>query len=138
MTVAPVLHGAVAGGHLLWAEHERALRRIHLGRLEGHPVDIVIRRHQSQRSRAQNNYLHAVVAKTLSEHFGYTVAEIKLILLGQCFGWRLDPLSGREIPVKLHTAELTVEECTEFIDWVIPWAQIEHGVSIPLPDEAVA
>ena len=135
MSVAPVFHGRVVEGHLTLAEHERTLRHVHLQRLDGQRVDVVIRRAQSQRSRAQNNYIHAVVAKILSEHFGYTVAEIKLILLGECFGWRLDPLSGHEIPVKLHTADLTVEECTEFIDWVIPWALTEHGVSIPVPEE---
>jgi len=135
---APVFHGRVVEGRLVLAAHERTLRRIHLQRLEGQAVDVEVRRHRSKRSRYQNNYIHAVVAKILSEHFGYTVSEIKLILLGECFGWQTDPISKREIPVKVHTADLTVEECGEFIDWVVPWAMVEHGVRIPLPREVAA
>lgn len=133
MSLTPIFHGQVVEGRLVLSPFERVLRRIHLQRLEGQAVDVEVRRHRSKRSRYQNNYLHGVVARILSEHFGYTVSEIKLILLGECFGWKTDPISGRELPVKVHTADLTVEECSELIEWTVQWALVEHGVVIPPP-----
>ncbi len=138
MSLAPVFHGRVVEGRLELVAQEKALRRVHLKRLEGQRVDVVVRRHNSKRSLAQNAYLHGVVCRILGEHFGYLAGEIKLILLGECFGWKTDPISGHELPVKLHTADLTVEEFSELVDWVIPWAMTEHGVSLPLPGEVAA
>ena len=47
-------------------------------------------------------------------------------------------LSGKyrpALPVKVHTSDMTVEEGTAFLDWLIPWALQEHGVEIQTPDE---
>ena len=74
----------------------------------------------------------------LAEHFGYQLHEMKLVLMGECWGWRHDPVSGKEIPIKVHTSDMSIEECTHFIEWVIPWAATEHQFVIPYPSEVDA
>lgn len=139
MAPVPILHGVVsATGLLSLDESERDIRRMHLQSLAGQNVEVVVRKQRVKRSLDQNAYIHAVPVPILAEHFGESVGDMKLILMGECWGWRFDPLAGREIPIKAHTSDMTVEECTYFIDWVIPWAMVNHGVDIPLPHEAEA
>lgn len=139
MALSPVFHGVIGSdGQLCLAETERALRRVYLRRLAGKAVDITIRVARSKRSHDQNSYIHGVPVTILADHFGYTIPEMKLVLMGEAFGWRLDPISGKEIPVKPHTSDMSVEDCTYFIDWVVPWSLTNHGVSIPLPNEVAA
>lgn len=136
MAAVPIFHGKVSeDGKLLLRDTEQALRRVYLSRLVGHEVEVVIRRERVQRSLDQNAYIHAVPVPILADHFGYTLPEMKLVLMGECWGWKADPISGREIPAKSSTAAMDVEECTRFIEWVIPWAMVNHGVDIPLPNE---
>lgn len=136
MSLSPVFHGQVSDdGRLLLVSTEQALRRVHLRRLAGKAVELVIRKERTKRSRDQNDFIHAVPVRILADHFGETLPDMKLILMGECWGWRLDPICGREIPVKAHTSDMTVEECSYFIDWIIPWAMSNHGVAIPLPNE---
>jgi len=93
----------------------------------------------SKRTLDQNAYLHAVPFPILAEHFGDSVEGVKLDLMGEKWGWKPSPLDPhRMVPVKPSTASMTIEECTEFIDWLIPWAATEHGVLIPLPSEYAA
>lgn len=96
-------------------------------------VEVIVRKLRSQRSLDQNAYIHAVPIPILAEHFGYTIPECKYVLMGECWGWK--QLAGRDIPIKPSTAEMTVDECRYFIDWVIPWALTNHDVRIPLPNE---
>ena len=77
MSLTPIFHGRVsATGQLLLVETEQALRRVHLRRLAGHDVEVVIRRERVQRSPDQNRYIHAVPVTILADHFGYTIAEM--------------------------------------------------------------
>lgn len=136
MTPTPIFHGHVEPtGTLELLSSEQGLRRAYLKCLAGKAVDVIVRPHRKQRSRDQNAYIHAVPIPILAEHFGYTVPEMKLVLMGECWGWRLDRVSGREIPVRCHTAEMSVEECSQFIEWVIPWAMVHHQVAIPFPNQ---
>lgn len=136
MSLSPVFHGQVSDdGRLLLVTTEQALRRVHLRRLAGKAVEVTIRRERTKRSIDQNSYIHGVPVTILADHFGYTIPEMKLVLMGECFGWKPDAISGREIPAKPSTSDMTVEDCSYFIDWIIPWALTNHGVSIPLPSE---
>jgi len=105
----------------------------HLETLNDQPVEIIVRERQIQRSDAQNRFWHAVPFKLLSEHLGYTVEEIKLLCLGECWGWH-DVLGGR-LPNKLHTSKLTKEEGAHFTEWLQTWAMTEFGVVVPSPNE---
>ena len=98
-------------------------------------VQLTIRKRQSQRSLDQNAYLHKVPFPILAEHFGDTIPGIKLSLMGECWGWHHDKVTGRDVPIKPSTSEMTIEEASYFIDWVIPWAMTNHQVAIPLPNE---
>lgn len=135
-TPVPIFHGRISeDGKLLLRETEQALRRVHLSRLAGRDVEVVIRKERVQRSLDQNAYIHAVPVPILADYFGYTIPEMKLVLMGECFGWKADPISGHEIPLKPATSEMDVEECNRFIEWVLPWAMLNHGVNIPAPNE---
>ena len=133
MTAALCFTGRVLSGGFLVLDRPKDYAHC-LRAFAGQPIELTLRRPRTQRSLDQNAYLHAVPFPLLAEHFGYTIPEIKLVLLGECFGWRHDPIALRDLPRKLSTAELSVEECSYFIDWVIPWAA-HHDVVIPLPNE---
>lgn len=134
MTAVPVWHGRIDNdGHFLLSEDERDARREYLQSLAGARVEITVRKERTQRSIDQNAYLHAVPFPILAEHFGNSIEEVKYVLMGECFGWHT--VAGREIPVKPSTSGMSVEECSRFIEWLIPWAMMEHGCAIPLPNE---
>ena len=101
-------------------------------------IEVVVRKRRTRRTLDQNAYIHAVPIPMLADHFGNTIPEMKLALMGECWGWKRDPATGKELPIKPHTSEMDVEECTHFIEWVIPWAATEHQFVIPYPSEVEA
>lgn len=131
-----------ADGHM--SDTTRPQIRAALKRFAGTAVTISIEPYKEQRSKDQNAYIHAVPVTLLAEFLGYTIPEMKLILMGECFGWKLESISGKEIPVKPATSSMTIEECQYFIDWVIPWAAMKftdskgNAFQIPLPNEVAA
>lgn len=138
MSLVPIFHGRVTeSAQLELAADEREQRRAHLRTLIGRTVEIVIRKARSQRSLAQNAYLHSQVFPLLATEFCDSVEGVKFDLMGEKWGWTKTN-SGHHIPVKPHTSDMTVEECSEFIDWVVPWAMTMHGVRVPLPNESEA
>lgn len=112
--------------------HKARLRR-HLSGLIGKPVEVVIRQRRKKRSTDQNAYLHAEPFLKLAAKWGESVARTKLICMGEFWGWEPCRITGALLPVKAHTSDMTVEECTTFIDWLIPWGLTEHGVEILEP-----
>lgn len=104
----------------------------------GKHLDITIELHRAgprKRSLDQNAYLHAEPFPKLARKWGESVDRAKLICMGQYWGWEPCKVTGLLLPVKAHTSAMTVEECTGFIDWLLPWAATEHGVEIHTPDE---
>jgi len=99
--------------------------------LAGHEVEIEIRRKRTKRTVKQNAYLHAAI-KPYADHLGYTVEELKLALLGECFGYH--QVAGVTMPVKLHTSELSTQEFVEITELLIQKAA-EDGVMILYPEE---
>lgn len=89
--------------------------------------------HVENRSADQNKYLHAEPFPKLMEAFGYdSMEELKRDLMGECWGWTVSPITQQHVPVRPHTSEMNVEECTFFIDWLIPWGT-QRGVLIDPP-----
>jgi hypothetical protein len=86
-----------------------------------------------QRSSAQNRYMHKEPFPKLAAKFGESIGRTKLILMGEFWGYEPCRVTGVLLPVKCHTADMTVAETTTFLDWLIPWALTEHGVEIDLP-----
>jgi hypothetical protein len=100
----------------------------------GESIDIWIGKHRRKRSLDQNAYLHAEPFPKLAAAFGESVSRTKLICMGEFWGWEMSKATRVLLPVKAHTSDMTVEECTTFIDWLIPWALDEHGVAVELPE----
>lgn len=104
---------------------------------KGKYLDITIQLHREgprKRSLDQNAYLHAEPFPKLAKAWGESIARTKLICMGQFWGWEPCKVTGLLLPVKAHTSEMTVEECTLFIDWLIPWAADDpHYVEILPP-----
>ena len=135
--MVPIIRATVNdAGTLLLSAAARARLDSHLAGLRNKPVELVVRPQRTQRTLAQNAYIHAVAIPLLAGHFGYDVPDMKLILMGECWGWHT--VGGKELPVKAHTSEMTTEECTQFIAWVTRWALTEHQVWIPLPAEVAS
>lgn len=137
MPGVPVFHGRVDGNARLVLEPREALmRRTYLRTLVNRNVELILRRERVKRSLDQNAYLHAQPFPLLAEHFGDSVEGVKHDLMGECWGWKTSPITGLQVPVKPNTSDMTVDECTFFIDWLIPWALTQHGVDIPWPEKA--
>lgn len=135
MSVVPIFHGAVtADARLVLDESERDRRRIHLASLAGKRVDVVVRRERTQRSLDVNAYWHAVPFALLAEYWGEDIETAKLLILGECFGWK-ETRDGHRVPIKPSTSGLTTEEGSQLTDWMPPWAMTNFGVDIPLPKE---
>ena len=72
----------------------------------------------------------------LMEHFGCnSIEETKLALMGECWGYQRDKITGRELPIKPNTSDMSVDEGVQFTDWMIRWAMVNHGVDIPPPEK---
>jgi len=99
--------------------------------LAGYEVEGELRRRRSKRSGEQNRYLHVVI-KPLADELGYTTEELKLVLLGETFGYR--EVRGANIPMRLHTSDLNTQEFAQLIERLLQVAA-EASVVILLPDE---
>lgn len=138
MPWVPIFTGHIdARAELHLTPNEAGMRRKWRESLIGHEVELVIRKRRTKRSGKQNRWIHAA-ASALADHCGLSLAEMKCELMGACWGWHTLP-SGHEVPVKLHTSDMTVDEAAHFTDWLIAWA-LEHfpEVEIPLPGQAEA
>jgi len=90
-----------------------------------------------KRTLKQNAYWHAEPFLKLSQAMGVSVNHAKFIAMTEFWGWEPVTVRGERlmVPVKVHTSDMTVQEGTAFLDWLIPWAAEEHGAEILLPDE---
>jgi len=100
----------------------RALLEKHAGKR----IAVAIRKPRAKRSLDQNAYWWAVPVKVLADHCGYTDNQMHYALLGECFGYVAGP-TAVVVPVKSSSSELSVEEFTKLIDWVLVWAPSELG-----------
>jgi hypothetical protein len=139
MAIVPIFTGRVTeDGRLELAADEARYRRDHLRSLAGRDVEVIVRKRRVKRSNPQNKYLHAVVFPLIADEMCDSVEGVKFDLMGERFGWTETKGSGRAIPVRPHTSEMTEEECSDFIDWVIPWAAVTLGILVPPPRKAEA
>ena len=98
---------------------------------KGCEIEVEIRERRKKRSLDQNAYLHAAI-KPYADHLGYTVEELKLALLGECFGYH--EVKGVQLPIRLHTSKLTTKEFVDLTELMVQKAA-EDGVLILYPDE---
>lgn len=108
-----------------------------LRHVAGQRVEVLLRKHRTNRSLAYNDYFHAVPVAILSEYWGEDVEATKLLILGEAFGWH-DTKDGHRFPMKPSSSALTNEEFSRLVDWLPTWAMQQFNVTIPLPNEVEA
>lgn len=99
----------------------------------GRATEVVLRDIKSKRSLDQNAYAHKWPFRIIAEAMGEGIEAAKLCILGEKFGWH--EVMGKLLPIKPSTSALTVEEFSELIEWMPPWALEMFGSIIPLPNE---
>lgn len=127
-------HAAFIDDHVQIGLLNRAAFRADVSALKGCDVWITVEPQKRKRSLDQNAYLHAEPFPKLAAAWGESVSRVKLICMGEFWGYEPCKVTRQFLPVKAHTSDMTVSECSTFIDWLIPWALTEHGVAIDLPN----
>jgi hypothetical protein len=126
--------GRIEEGQLVL--EERIAFRTAMRHFKPGPVVVKVERMQHQRSISQNKYLHGVVFRILADYFGDSIEATKSDCMGHYWGWQPSKFNPAcMVPTRPSTASMTTVECSEFIDWIVPWALITFGVEIPLPNE---
>lgn len=137
----PVWRGTVtADGRLELYGLQASDRRAYLRSLAGRDVDVIVRRHRKQRSVDQNAWLWGLALPVLADGLGYNEHEHEMLhysLLSECFGTTYDPRMGREWPAKT-SSQLSTKEFSDYMEWLVRWAAMEHGIRVPLPGESEA
>ena len=137
----PVFNGEITpDGRLQMDGIEASQRRRYLRSLAGKRVGVVIRERRAQRSHNQNAWLWGVAIPLLAEAFGYDQHEHEQLhyqLLAECFGTVYDQRFGRDV-CRVTSSRLTTKEFSDYMEWLVRWAAVEHGCVIPLPNESEA
>lgn len=102
---------------------------------EGQEIELILRLPTLDRTSQQLRYWFGVPMKLLSEATGYTKMQMHYLALAICFGVVVDEKTGIDVPVVSASRHLTATQFSELIQWIIPWAEEQHHVSIPLPNE---
>ncbi len=141
MAHVPIFHGAITDdGKLVLSDRERRVRRNYLKRLAGKSVDVVVKVHRNQRSLDQNAWHWAVAIPIIADALGYDKDEherLHYALVDECFGTTFDARLGRDVP-NVRSSLLDTAKFSEFMEWEVRWAAREHGIVVPLPNEATA
>lgn len=94
-------------------------------------VTIEIYKRRSKRSKDQNAWMHVAI-KPLADKLGVTVTSLKLILLGETFGWAT--VLGKPFPIRDATSDLNTEEFSDVMA-IAQQLAAEHGVLILDPSQ---
>jgi len=82
-------------------------------------VVLTLKQLPNKKTSRQNNYYRGVIVKTLSQHLGYTLDEMHNEL-------------KKEFKIET-TKRLSQDEFQDYLDRIIRWASIFHGVALPDP-----
>jgi hypothetical protein len=112
-------------------DHPTEMHQFNMAHFAGHEVELEIRKRRSKRSLKQNSAYHASI-QPLAEFLGYTVEELKLVMLGGCFGWK--DVKGAQLPERMHTSDLNTEEFSDLMAYTMQIAA-EHDILILDPSQ---
>lgn len=140
MALVPVFHADVQpdGSKLVFDSRERFRRQGYLRSLAGRRVDVVVKIHREKRSDRQNRWWWGIAVPLIAHELGYDKHEHEMVhyaLVAKCFGTKFDPVMKQEIPL-VRSSQLTTVQFSELMEWAVRWAAQEHGISVPLPNEA--
>jgi hypothetical protein len=134
----PIFEGDIVDGKLkLLQRVKNEIARWCMTFKTGTHVDIIIRKHKSQRSKEQNSYYWAVVIPILADYFGYDREEIheEMKLMFNPMQSKIDP--SRKIGSS--TTKMTTEEfyCDQdsYVERICRWAATEYSIYIPPPEK---
>ena len=105
-------------------------------------IVVEVTKKQTQRTLAQNRYLHVCLGYFASE-FGYTLEEVKVVYFKQMvnkdiFLRRRKNKRGHEVNFLRSTTDLDKSEMTAAIDRFRNWSSAECGLYIPAANESEA
>lgn len=139
MALVPIFHARVSDdAKLVLDEGERLLRQGYLKRLVGQAVDVVVKVHRNRRSDRQNRWHWGIAVPLIAQELGYDKHEHETLhyeLVALCFGTTFDPRLKQQVP-NARSSQLTTTQFSELMEWEVRWAAQEHGINIPLPNEA--
>jgi hypothetical protein len=111
----------------------------------GREFTLTVKAKTSKRSLAQNAWHWGVALPLIAEHLGYDRHEhdqLHYDLLAVRFGTKAIPPLLPGAPPRIEpqrtSSELTTQEFSDYMDWLVRYAAQEFGVVIPLPDEEAA
>lgn len=111
--------GFVTDAGKLTLDHRPAFDA-YVKRLAGHECEIEIRKRKAKHSDKQRRGFHAMVTKWAHDE-GHRVDDLKYDLMGEIFGWseQPSPLTGRVVPLRPHTSELSQDDYNILIERTI-------------------
>lgn len=115
-------------GQLAFAPAVRGMLRLHLRKLAGKPVEVVVRRAVAKRTDRQSRYYFGVVVPLIADHCGYDKQEMHELLAMRFLRIEDDPVTGA--PRRKHTPDTDTEEFSIYVDHCIAFAA-QLGVYIP-------
>ena len=136
----PIFSGDVVGKKLKLLQHVKKSISLWVSTFpNGTKLDITIRKHSEKRSNEQNRYYWGIVIPILADHFGHDNAEEMHEDLKQEF----NPVPSKINPEKIiggSTTKLSTIDFfsadTSYIERIIRWASMEHGVFVPPPKKS--
>lgn len=125
----PIFTGIVTQGKLRLDAPARYL--VHLARLEGKLVEVVVRRRRSQRSVNQNAAYWGIAVEILSQHLGYDKCTMH-DALKEKFASRRDE---KGLLIVESTAAMDTKRFCKYYEDIQRWSAEFLGVYIPDPNE---
>jgi hypothetical protein len=136
----PVWLGVVDDAGKLRLDDEAQFRSF-VRTLTGQPVQLVLKRHASQRSLDQNAWIWGVAYPVIAEAIGYDTHEhedLHYALIAKCFGEHFDKRVGAMVPNK-RSSKLSTREFSDYMEWLVRFAATDlGGIVVPLPNESEA
>lgn len=125
--IIPIFQGTIAKGQLrTGVEYHKWLAT-----LEGHEVEVTVRKKRKQRSLPQNKFYWGIIVEMLSDFTGYSREEMHEALKEKFLGSERDEHGLMKIG---STTTLTTDEFIGYTNKIIIWAAQELGVFIPDPN----
>ena len=131
--LSPIFTADIIDGKIKFESEQRRNFDLYLKSLEGHQVEVVVRKWYKRRSNQENKYYWGVVVKLCAEFFGYDADEMHEALKHKFLFVPAE--SDTDLARCLSTARLTTKKFEDYTESIRQFMLMEHGFKIPLPNE---
>ena len=121
----PIFYGKVKKGKVELYQPERYI--VHLARLEGQNIELIVRKESRQRSGQQNRYYWGVVLAIIGETTGYDTEQIHDAMKEKFASKRLD----NGLMITERTSKMDTVRFTQYIEDIKRWAAEFLSAYIP-------